>query len=682
MRSVLWQVGKALIWAGAAVLMVIGGLSGLPGRSVVAQPMEPGGKPATVAAATAFTIGLELVSGGLSAPVHVTHAGDGSGRLFVVEQAGKVRVIKNGALLPTPYLTITTQVACCGEQGLLSIAFDPDFQTTRTFYLNYTNLAGNTVIERYTVADATADVANVVNSQIVLTINQPESNHNGGQVQFGPHDDYLYVGMGDGGGGGDQHGTIGNGQDPTQLLGKMLRINVRGVPTYTIPSANPFTQTAGYRPEIWALGLRNPWRFSFDRVNGDLFIGDVGQNCWEEIDYQPGNSAGGQNYGWRQMEGLRPFNVNNFDDCLQAPISPAGLTLPVAVYGRSLGGAVSGGYVYRGQLYPALQGVYFYADYSSGNIWSLEQTSPGVWTSDLKLDAGFNVSSFGEDQAGELYLTSLGTGEIYRLVSAPVAPLSIDLSTSTKTVSPGTAQRDNVVTYTIALRNTGDPFNNTVRVTDTIPTGLSYVNGSFAATGGTVDASAVPTLKWQGVMGSTPAITLTFAAKVTALTAQTITNTVQINPVISPTLTRSAALNVLNAPPDLSPSTKQASAGSAVAGDALTYTIVLRNIGGPATNTAYLTDTVPAGLNYVPGSLTATSGSVDQSAAPILTWQGAPGSTPSVTVTYVVTVSVISPTALTNTVTINPGVGALFTRSAVIIANGVQLYLPLILKSP
>jgi uncharacterized repeat protein (TIGR01451 family) len=183
-------------------------------------------------------------------------------------------------------------------------------------------------------------------------------------------------------------------------------------------------------------------------------------------------------------------------------------------------------------------------------------------------------------------------------------------------------------------------------------------------------------------MGSTPAITLTFAAKVTALTAQTITNTVQINPVISPTLTRSAALNVLNAPPDLSPSTKQASFGSAVAGDALTYTIVLRNIGGPATSTAYLTDTVPAGLNYVPGSLTATSGSVDQSAAPILTWQGAPGSTPSVTVTYVVTVSVISPTAITNTVTINPGVGALFTRSAVIIANGVQLYLPLILKSP
>ncbi|CAG0997334.1 partial Aldose sugar dehydrogenase YliI, partial [Gammaproteobacteria bacterium] len=290
MRSMLWRIGEAGFLAAAAILFLSGVLGGSPDRSVMAEPIEPRDNPATIAASTtvvastAFTIGLELVSGGLSAPVHVTHAGDGSGRLFVVEQAGKVRVIKNGALLPTPYLTITTQVACCGEQGLLSIAFDPDFQTTRAFYLNYTNLAGNTVIERYTVADATADVANVVNSQSVLTINQPEGNHNGGQVQFGPNDDYLYIGMGDGGGGGDQHGTIGNGQDPAQLLGKMLRINVRGVPTYTIPPTNPFTQTAGYRPEIWALGLRNPWRFSFDRVNGDLFIGDVGQNCWEEID--------------------------------------------------------------------------------------------------------------------------------------------------------------------------------------------------------------------------------------------------------------------------------------------------------------------------------------------------------------------------------------------------------------
>jgi uncharacterized repeat protein (TIGR01451 family) len=364
------------------------------------------------------------------------------------------------------------------------------------------------------------------------------------------------------------------------------------------------------------------------------------------------------------------------------PITPAGLTLPVAVYGRSLGVAVSGGYVYRGQLYPALQGVHFYADYSFGNVWSLEQTGPGVWSNDLELDAGFNVSSFGEDQSGELYVTGLNTGGVYRLISAPAAPLSIDLSTSTKTVSPGTAQHDTVVTYTIALRNTGDPFNNTVRVTDTIPIGLSYVNGSFAATGGTVDASAVPTLKWQGVMGSTSAITLTFAAKVTALTAQTITNTVQIDPVISPTLTRSAALNVLNAPLNLAPSTKQVSSGLAVAGDALTYTIVLRNVGGPATNMARITDTLPAELNYTPGSFAATVGTVDASNAPVLTWQGVLSMTPVVTLTYGVTVSVVSPTAITNSVVIDPGAGASFTRSATVIANGLQLYLPLILTSP
>ncbi len=291
-----------------------------------------------------------------------------------------------------------------------------------------------------------------------------------------------------------------------------------------------------------------------------------------------------------------------------------------------------------------------------------------------------SISSFGEDDSGELYAADYGSGAIYKIISAPTTPPAIDLSTSAKTVSPGTAQRDDVVTYTIALRNTGDPFNNTVRVTDTIPAGLSYVSNSFAATSGTVDASSAPTLKWSGIMGAVSAITLTYAAKVTALTAQTITNTAQINPVISPTLTRSTSIHILNTPPDLSPSTKQASAGLASAGDTLTYTIALHNIGGPATNTTRVTDTLPAGLNYLPGSFAATLGTVDASTAPTLTWQGVLSTTPSVTLTYVVTVSVISPTAITNSAVIDPGVTASFTRSATIIANGIRLYLPLIFK--
>ncbi len=362
MWSVLWRVGKATLLAVGAMLIMAGALSRSTTRSVVAESIEPRSNPATiaastsVAASTAFTIGLQLVSSGLSAPVHIAHAGDNSGRLFIVQQAGTIRVIKNGALLATPYLNITSQVGCCGERGLLSIAFDPDFQTSRTFYLNYTNLSGNTVIERYTVSDATADVANVVSSQIVLTINQPESNHNGGQLQFGRNDDYLYIGMGDGGGGGDQHGANGNGQNPAVLLGKILRINVRGVPTYTIPATNPFTQTAGYRPEIWALGVRNPWRFAFDRANGDLYIGDVGQDCYEEIDYQPAASQGGENYGWRRLEGFHAFDPADMLNCNQPTPTPPDVTLPVAEIAHPDGEAIVGGYVYRGSSFPGIQG--------------------------------------------------------------------------------------------------------------------------------------------------------------------------------------------------------------------------------------------------------------------------------------------------------------------------------------
>jgi len=525
MQLMLWRMGKMLLWAGVALLILIGTLSASPDRTASAEPIEPRGNPAALAASSAFTIGLELVSSGLSAPVHVTNAGDSSGRLFVIEQAGTVRVIKNGALLGAPYLNITAQVACCSEQGLLSIAFDPDFQATRTFYLNYTNLAGNTVIERYTVADATADVANVVSHNVVLTIDQPEANHNGGQLQFGPNDNYLYIGMGDGGGGGDQHGPIGNAQNPAVLLGKMLRINVRGVPTYTIPATNPFTQTVGYRPEIWALGVRNPWRFAFDRANGDLFIGDVGQDCYEEIDYQPGNSAGGQNYGWRQMEGLHPFNLNNFNDCNRAPITPAGLTLPVAEIAHPDGEAIVGGYVYRGNSFPGIQGKYFFADEVTGRLWSMERVT-STWVTTEQAVPTHNYSSFGEDQAGELYIVDYGGGAIYQIVSAPhVSPT--DLTTSTKSASHSTAKQGDVITYTIVLRSTGGPLSASTRVTDTLPTGLNYVAGSFVATLGAVQATP-PVLKWSGVISATPVVTLSYVTTVSVPGPIGLMNTAEI----------------------------------------------------------------------------------------------------------------------------------------------------------
>ncbi|HEX9076100.1 MAG TPA: PQQ-dependent sugar dehydrogenase, partial [Anaerolineae bacterium] len=280
------------------------------------------------------TISLHSLPSAFAQPVYVTHAGDNSGRLFIVERAGTIRIWKNGALLPAPFLDITSRVQSGYiEQGLLSVAFPPGYATKGYFYVDYTNKTGigNTIIARYSIT-ANPDVADPNSEQVILNITQPEVNHNGGQLQFGP-DGYLYIGMGDGGGGGDQHGTIGNAQDPSTLLGKLLRINVEPsqhsgpvlpgatfmtfLPfiskagsffTYSIPATNPYTTTAGYRGEIWALGLRNPWRFSFDRQTGDLYIADVGQDSYEEVDFQPASSAGGENYGWRILEGNHCYN--------------------------------------------------------------------------------------------------------------------------------------------------------------------------------------------------------------------------------------------------------------------------------------------------------------------------------------------------------------------------------------
>ncbi len=373
---------------------------------------------------------VPLITSGLSDPVFVTHAGDS--RLFIVERCGRIRLFKNNALVTTPFLNLSStgsnRVRCSGgEEGLLSVAFAPGYATNGRFYVYYVNTNGDLVIARYRVS-ANPDVADVNSEQIVLTIPHPtNTNHNGGQLAFGPNDGLLYIGPGDGGSGGD---PPNNAQNPAQLLGKLLRLNVEaGNPTtYTIPATNPFTQTSGYRGEIWALGLRNPWRFSFDRATGDLFIGDVGQGAWEEIDYQPANSAGGQNYGWRCFEGNADYNTTG---C--GPRS--NYTFPVWTYGRSQGCSVTGGYVYRGALYPNLTGRYLYSDYCSGRIWSLRFTG-AAWENVELLNSGLSISSFGEDVNGELYVAELGTDSIRRIVDNAAAPTPTSAATETATAAP------------------------------------------------------------------------------------------------------------------------------------------------------------------------------------------------------------------------------------------------------
>jgi len=344
-------------------------------------------------------IRIEPLVDGFEEPVYLTHAGDGSGRLFVVERAGRVRVLQNGVVLPDVFLDIAGQVQSKGqEQGLLSIAFHPNFPQDRRVYVDYTNRDGDTVVARYqTTPDTTA--IDPATELVLLTIAQPYPNHNGGQLQFGP-DGYLYIGTGDGGLANDPHE---NGQNPAALLGKILRVGVDFGEPYTVPADNPFVDEPGYRPEIWALGLRNPWRFSFDRLTGDMVIADVGQNQFEEVNFEAADSPGGLNFGWDVMEGFHCFSDS---DC-----SPDGLTLPVAEYDHSQGCSVTGGYVYRGGGNSALQGVYLYADYCSGRVWALRVGGDGPVQA---LDTDLNVSSFGEDEAGELYLVDL-KGGVYQV---------------------------------------------------------------------------------------------------------------------------------------------------------------------------------------------------------------------------------------------------------------------------
>lgn len=353
------------------------------------------------------SLALELIPvvSGLTKPLYLTHAGDNSGRLFVVEQAGRILLVKEGQVSPSPFLDIVSIVGSDGnEQGLLGLAFHPDYAQNGFFFVDYTDKQGDTVIARYNVS-GNPDEADSNSAKVLLTIDQPYGNHNGGQVAFGP-DGYLYIGMGDGGAANDPHN---NGQNLNSLLGKILRLDVDSGDPYGIPPDNPFAANGQGSPEVWSYGWRNPWRFSFDTATNDMYIADVGQNQYEEVHVELAGTAGGQNYGWRLMEGMHCFDPSSCDPASQ------GLVLPIAEYDHGQGCSITGGYVYRGSQFPALNGVYFYGDYCSGIIWALRRETDGNWSQAQLLSSGQTISSFGQDEVGEVYLVQHSTGEIFQI---------------------------------------------------------------------------------------------------------------------------------------------------------------------------------------------------------------------------------------------------------------------------
>ncbi len=350
------------------------------------------------------------IASGLSSPLDVQAIPGDRTRLFVVEQVGRIRVIRGGALAAAPFLDIAARISSGGERGLLGLAFHPGYAQNGRFFVNYTDRAGDTQIAEFR-ATPSADVADPASERQILFVRQPFANHNGGGLAFG-NDGMLYIGLGDGGSGGDPQG---NGQNLATPLGKMLRIDIdRGTP-FAVPADNPFVATAGAFPAVWAAGLRNPWRFAFDRATGDLYIGDVGQNALEEVDVGTAARRGGENYGWNVMEGSRCFRP-------ASGCSTAGLTLPVLDYGRNDGCSITGGVVYRGCRMPGYHGTYFYGDYCTGMIRSFrlvngQPLDQRDWTAALSRDIG-NISSFGVDADGEVHIVDHG-GAVYRVQPAP-----------------------------------------------------------------------------------------------------------------------------------------------------------------------------------------------------------------------------------------------------------------------
>jgi glucose/arabinose dehydrogenase len=360
-----------------------------------------------------------FISSGLSSPVDITNAMDGTNRLFIVEQGGRIRIHNGTTLLPTPFLDISSIITSGGERGLLSLAFHPNYKINRYFFVYYTNLSGDITIGRYQTQAGNPDLADASSGVVLMNIPKPFANHNGGDLNFGP-EGYLYFGTGDGGSGGD---PFNNSQNGLSLLGKMIRINVNNFstpPYYTIPPDNPYIGDPNIDDHIWTLGLRNPWRWSFDRNSFDMWIADVGQSTWEEVNFRSAGSTGGINYGWRCYEGNAPYNTTG---CLPQ----SNYISPIFVYSHNSatgGFSITGGFVYRGSEYPALQGYYICADYVSGNVWLINPDGSGGWITRRQNGLPGSICSFGEAENGTLYAVSLG-GNIYKVDVSVVLPLSL-----------------------------------------------------------------------------------------------------------------------------------------------------------------------------------------------------------------------------------------------------------------
>ncbi|MBL0182916.1 MAG: PQQ-dependent sugar dehydrogenase [Chitinophagaceae bacterium] len=361
-----------------------------------------------------------VVSAGLSSPVDVVNAGDGTNRLFMVEQGGRVKIVSGGVVLPGNFLDIPDSISSGGERGLLSIAFHPNFASNRYFFIYYTNTAGDLRITRFQTLAGNPDVADENTGVVLMTIPHPSfSNHNGGKLNFGP-DGNLYFGTGDGGSGGDPGNNAQNGNS---LLGKLIRINVDNFttpPYYTIPADNPYISDPLVRDEIFAIGLRNPWRWSFDRLTHDMLIADVGQDAWEEVNVLPFASSGGVNYGWRCYEGNTAYNTTGCQP-------QSNYTSPVFVYPHNSltgGFSITGGYVYRGTEFAAMVGYYICSDYVSGNTWLLKSNGAGGWNTTLQAGLPGNIAGFGEAENGDLYSLSRN-GTLYKVITSTVLPVTL-----------------------------------------------------------------------------------------------------------------------------------------------------------------------------------------------------------------------------------------------------------------
>jgi glucose/arabinose dehydrogenase len=423
MTHVLRPKRIGYLWCLLMILAVGANGAGAPRMRANASPRDP----AMAVASQALELELVPFASGLSQPLSIAHAGDA--RLFVVEKAGRIRIVRpDGTVDPTPYLDITDRVDDSGgEMGLLGLAFHPNYAGNGYLYVNYTTTADGprrTRISRFTVDADDSDVADPTSETTLLTVDQPATNHNAGDIRFGP-DGFLYVPLGDG-------GDSSTAQDMGTVLGKILRFDVdmgpggaadcygNGSGDYTVPIGNPFIDGAGNDcDETWAAGLRNPWRSSFDRDTGDLYLGDVGQNEWEEIDRQPAGSGGGQNYGWPCYEGNHGYSPTG---C--GPMSS--YTFPIFEYSHGAGHcSVTGGYVYRGSAYPPLVGRYLLADYCSGYMWDLAPTGSGWQATRHTGEASSGLVAFGEDVNGELYVANINQGVIYRLQQWPATYLPV-----------------------------------------------------------------------------------------------------------------------------------------------------------------------------------------------------------------------------------------------------------------